>query len=326
MKKKKFVYFLTLIPLIIILSLFVWFLGVIFEGERPHVSFRPLPEFLSGIQKFTLNVIDQKRGLKRVKVSVNQEGRAVVVLDQKFPFKGLLNREGAHGYKKEILIDPLSLNLAQGRVDLKISVWDYSKKGGGDGNMTLAHHKMFVDTIPPAIRALNRMNNINRGGSCLIAYQTSSDTEQSGVFVDELFFLGFPAEKNSHKGVNICYFAVPSDSGLSPSIYLWAKDKAGNTSKTTFYHHIGQKRFRTDRINITDGFLQRVLPYFSFYSFDPNESDVDKFLKINNDLRTESNQILLKLAEETSPEKLWEGPWLRHGKAATMAEFAERRS
>jgi len=79
------------------------------------------------------------------------------------------------------------------------------------------------------------------------------------------------------------------------------------------------------RANALIRFLKRVLPYFSFYQLDPKESDIEKYLKINNDLRKENHDTLLKLSEKTSPEGLWEGPWLRLKNAATMARFAYRR-
>jgi murein DD-endopeptidase MepM/ murein hydrolase activator NlpD len=52
---------------------------------------------------------------------------------------------------------------------------------------------------------------------------------------------------------------------------------------------------------------------------------VDKFLKINNDLRQENHHTLIKLMEKTSPERFWEAPFLRLKNAATMSRFADRR-
>ncbi len=324
-KKKKVIYSLALISLIIILLLFGWFLAIVFEGEKPLVSLEPLPEFLSGGQKFTFRIRDTKRGLKKVQVSANQEGRKITLLEKKFPFEGFLNRGGVRVYGQEIFVDPAELKLAQGRVDLRVDVWDYSRRGGGDGNMAVGEHKMIVDTIPPALRSVSRMHNINKGGSGLVIYQTSSDTEQSGVYVDDLFFPGFPAKAKSQEGIHVCYFALPYSSGLNPSIYLWAKDRAGNRSRTTFYHHIRNKRFRRERINITDSFLKRVLPYFSFYPLNSEDSEIKKYLKINNDLRKESHEIFYKLREGTGPKRLWEGPFLRLKNAANMSRFADQR-
>jgi murein DD-endopeptidase MepM/ murein hydrolase activator NlpD len=68
-----------------------------------------------------------------------------------------------------------------------------------------------------------------------------------------------------------------------------------------------------------------VLPYFSFYPLNSEDSDIKKYLKINNDLRTESHQTFYKLREDTTPKRLWEGSFLRLKNAATMSRFADQR-
>lgn len=325
-KNKKITYSLTCIPLIIILCLFIWLFTVIFEGENPVATIDPRPGFLSKEEKFSVKVSDLKRGLKMMKVLYAQGGRDVVIFEKKFPFEGLLNREGIHHFKTDISIDPSALHLAQGRLDLKIQVWDYSRRGGGDGNMTVVQHKLTVDTIPPAIRAISRMHNVNMGGSGLVIYRASSDTIESGVYVGDHFFPGFPAKDDPKEGIFITYFALRYNSNPDPSIFLWAKDRAGNTARSSFYYHVRRKRFGSERINITDRFLKHVLPYFSFYKFDPQDSDIDKYLKINRDLRKKDNEKLCNLMKKTSPGMFWEGPWLRLKNAATMAKFADFRT
>jgi hypothetical protein len=322
---KKIIYSLALIPLVVILFLFGWFFSMLFEGEKPVALLKPLPEFISKGQVFTVSMRDGKRGLKTFKVSVNQGGREITILEEKFPFKGLLNRRGVHDYEREILVDPSALKLAQGEIDLFVHVWDYSKRRGGDGNLTLIHHKFVVDTIPPAIRPISRMHNINVGGSGLIVYQTSSDTSESGVFVNELFFPGFPSNGESNKGICVCYFSVPYDIKAKPSITLWAKDRAGNISNAGFYFHIRNRKFRTDKINLTDRFLDLVLPYFSFYPLSTEKTDIGKYLVVNNQLRQESHNTLHQLKDKTGPAKLWDGAFLRMKNAATMARFADHR-
>ena len=311
--------------ILLALGLLGWLVFIIFEGEKPGITLRPLPEFLSGKQEFGLNVSDMKRGLRVLEVTVKQEGRTLKVLEKTFPYKGFLNCDGTHNFDSRFSIDPHALNLAQGRVDLEVSVRDYSRRSGGDGNLALTQHKMVVDTIPPAIRALSRMHYVNVGGAGLVIYQTSSDTAESGLFVNDKFYPGYQGGGESKKGINICYFAVPHDIEAQPEIYLWAKDKAGNLSKGGFYYHIRRKQFKTDRINITDRFLDRILPYFSFCAFDPQLSDLEKFVKINQELRQKNNLVFTNLKTETGPAQLWEGDWLRLKNAATMAGFGDRR-
>ena len=325
LKNKKISCSITLIPLLIIFGLFIWLFTVIFEGEKPQIVFNPLPEFLSKSQIFTLNISDRKRGIKTLKVSYSQGGRDIIIFEKKFPFEGLFNNEGARSFKKELEINPTALHLAQGRVDLTVSVRDYSRRGGGDGNLGIFKHKMTVDTIPPSIRALSRMHNVNLGGSGLVVYRASSDTEESGVYVDNHFFRGFPTGEKIEDGLHLAYFAVPHNSNLDPSIFLWAKDKAENTTKSSFYYHVRKKRFSNTKLNISDKFLNRVLPYFSFYDLSKEKTIIDKYIKINNDLRKEDNNTFYKLMKNTHHSKIWDGTWKRLKNAATMAKYADRR-
>ena len=325
-KKKKTALFLTVVPLVIILALLGWFLTNIFEGERPQITIQPLPDFLSGGREFTLDISDMKRGLKILRVSVAQGSRKTIILEKNFSFTGLLNRKGIHRFNAPFFIDPSKLGLAQGRVDLVVRVWDYSRRRGGDGNLALVEHKMIVDTIPPSIRAISRMHYVNLGGTGMVVYQASSDSTDSGLFVNDLFFPGFPADEISKKGFHVCYFAIPYNTMPLAEIYLWAKDKAGNSSKTNFYCRIRRKHFRTAKIKITDGFLRSILPYFSFYPLDKKASEIEQFLHINRELRQKNAQTFYDLRKKTSPEKLWEGTWLRLKNAAKMAGFGDHRS
>ncbi|MBN2124673.1 MAG: M23 family metallopeptidase [Deltaproteobacteria bacterium] len=326
-KLKKFIYYLALIPLVVILALFGWFFAVMFEGENPGITLQPAPEFLTEDQAFKLNISDRKRGLKDLKVSLEQEGRELTLFEEKFPFKGFLNRQGVHEFDKEFTVEPSALKLAQGRVELRIRAWDYSRRHGGDGNLSITVHKMLVDTLPPSLRTVSRMHNINVGGSALVLYQTSSDAIQSGVYVGDLFFSGFPTQHRSEEGFHACYFALPHDSGANPSISLWARDRAGNESRTGFYCHVINKRFRKDKIKLSESFLKRIIQYFaSTAAFPAGASDLEKYLYINNAVRKENNLSFYRVGQKTSPLRLWDGPWMRLSNAATMARFGDRRA
>ncbi len=321
----KKILFLTIIPLIILLVGFGWFLSVVFEGETPTISLDPLPLYLSKSTIVNLRIADHGRGLKKLEAILSQEGRQITILAKEFPFEGLFNRHGLRQYEGEFVIEPSQTALAQGRVDLYVHVWDFSRKGGGDGNHAVAHHKMIIDTIPPAIRAVSRMHNVNQGGAGLIIYQASSDTKESGTFVEDLFFPGFAIDGTSMKGIHHCYFALACNASPNPNIYLWAKDRAENESRTTFYHHVRKRKFRQERIMITDRFLKRVLPYFSSYPDEPGESEIQRYLRINKQMREENHRTLFELAKNTETKRLWEGPWLRLKNSATMARFGDQR-
>jgi murein DD-endopeptidase MepM/ murein hydrolase activator NlpD len=324
-KKKRITVLIIIGAALVAVGVLGWFLACIFEGEPPHVVVSPLPEFLASSQKLVIQADDRNRGLRRLKISLDQEGRKITILEKEFPFKGILNREGIHTFRTEVLIDPRKLNLAQGRMDLYTRVWDYSRRNGGDGNLTVSHQKISIDTVPPAIRVISRLHYINVGGTGLVIYRVSSDTDQSGVFVNDYYFPGFRATAGEKEGTRVCYFAIPQDMVTQPSVYLWAKDKAGNRSTTAFNYHIRKRKFRTERMNISDDFIEKVLPYFSFYPLDPKAALLEKYLKINNDLRKKNAAFFHDLLKKCSPEKLWEGPWVALKNSAAMARFGDRR-
>lgn len=325
-KNKKFIYYLTFIPLLIIVIILAWLFTIIIEGEKPSVKLDPLPDYISQKQEFQVDLSDMKRGLKSLRISCSQGNSDIVLLEMTFPFKGFLNKKGVRQYNKTFEVDPVNLKLAQGKFDLIIKVWDYSKRNGGDGNMSVIKHSMILDSYPPSLRAISKMHNVSIGGSGLVIYKTTSDTAESGVYVNDIFFKGFPADENPKDRTYLAYFAVPFNAGKNPEIYLWAKDKAENTARSTFYYKILQKRFRNDRLNISDNYLKRVLPYFDYYGLDPALSDVEKYIKLNNELRKTDNNNLYELLKNTNQERLWEGKWLRMQNAANTAQFADHRS
>jgi len=324
MKNKKTVYYLTLIPLAAILGLFIWFFTIIFESEKPLLTIEPLPEFISKQQAFTIKARDAGRGLKALKVTYSHGGKEETVLDDKFSFEGILNGNGTHDYEKEFIIDPQALHLAQGSMDINIQAWDYSRKNGGDGNTTVITHTLIVDTMPPTIRPLSQMHNVNQGGTGFIVYKVSSDTLESGVYVDDLFFKGYPATNDPKNENHVAYFAIPYNITASPSIRLWAKDKAENTITTSFSCLVKRIQFRSDDMNLSDSFLKKVLPYFSS-EIDPAASEIDNYLKINRELRKTDNTVIYDLMKDLSPDKLWEGSWLRLKNSASMAKYADHR-
>jgi hypothetical protein len=324
MTNKKIVYYITLIPLVIILAFFAWFFTVIFESEKPSLSVDPLPEYLSKKQTFTVKASDMKRGLKALKVSYTHGGAEQTILDIKFPFEGMLNHSGTHTYENQFSIDPQALHLAQGAMEIKVQAWDYSRKSGGDGNITVILHSITIDTIPPTVRPLSQMHNVNQGGTGLVVYQASSDTAESGVYVNDLFFKGFPALKNQKNDNYVAYFAIPYNITSNPTIHLWVKDKAGNTTTSPFTCIVKRVKFRKDDMNLTDSFLKTILPYFSD-EIDPKASDIDNFLKINKELRKTNNAVFFDLMKNVSPDKLWESSWHRLKDSAPMARYADHR-
>jgi hypothetical protein len=313
---------LAAIICIIIVTLSV----TLFEGEKPQAHLEPLPEYLSESTDFNVTVSDLKMGLRNIKVSVEQDGLVFPVLKKDFPYEGLFNKRGIHKSEEEFSLDPKKLNLVQGRANLIIEVHDFSKRRGGDGNLSLVEHKMIVDTIPPSITATSRGHNISVGGSGLIVYRPSLDTSESGVLVGDLLFPGIPASTDPQSGLYICYFALPFNFKKDTQLYLWGKDSAGNETKKIFSYYVRQRRFRKDKISISDRFLDHVTSRFSADVYGPGKNKLERYLLVNRKLREKNHELLDDLCQSPTEEKLWDGPWIRMKNAATMATFGDQRT
>ncbi len=326
-KKNRTSLILIIVAVLLIICSLSWFLFQVFEGEKPQIILEPLPAFVSKPQTFTLHLIDKKRGLRNFAVYVTQGNKKITISKKDFPFKDIMNREGCHEFELKFSLDPERLDLTQGEASLIVSVRDYSMRSGGDGNLSVVTHRFIMDTVPPALRVISRLHYISVGGTGLVVYQVSSDTVKSGVFVSSLFFPGFKADKGSKDGFNVCYFTIPYYIRLPVDIHLWAKDRADNESIGRFYYRIRRRPVHKSRLNISNRFLNRVLPWFSFYKFSPGLSNVEKFIEINSKLRKQNTAFFYSLRTKTSPDQLWDGSvWLRLKNAATMARFGDRRT
>ena len=324
-RNKKSRLIITLLPTVVIFAIFIWILMTIFEGEKPLAELTPLPEYISKGITFKITVSDLKMGLRDIKVSIKQDGPATPLLRKNFPYMGLFNKKGTHRFDEEFSLNPKQIHLVQGQANIIIEIHDFSKRRGGDGNLTILEHKMTVDTIPPSMTAISRSHNINRGGSGLISYKVSNDTQESGVLINDIFFQGVPFMNDSQTGIYLCYFAFPCNVKKDAALYLWAKDKADNEMKKSFRYHIRQKRFRKDTIRVSDRLLDAIITSFSPDIFEPSDSTIEKYLFINRTLRKENSASLKELCQSPTKEKLWDGVWLRMKKAATMAGFGDER-
>lgn len=324
-KKRSATLILAVCAIVLVFGSIGWFLVAIFEGEKPKIQLGPIPVFLTKTAEVPLIVTDAERGIRTIKVTLKQDNRHITLLEKRFSFEGLFNAEGVHRFDTVLSIDPSEFN--QGRAELEVYAWDYSRSSGGDGNLTIAEHKMTVDTIPPALRLVSQLNYVNKGGTGLIVYQTTSDAIKSGLYVGERFSPGYPSGQIPEQGMHVCYFGIPVNAIKDVNLFLWAEDKAGNISKANLNRsiHIRNKKFRTRKINISDRFLDGVLPYFSPELKDPTARNVVKFLEINQRIRKKNGKVFYDLGTDTLPEKLWEGSWRRLKNAATMARFGDRR-
>jgi murein DD-endopeptidase MepM/ murein hydrolase activator NlpD len=317
---------LMLIGCLIIVVPAAWFLMVRLEGEAPKVEIDLLSHYLGRSQEISISVSDADSGLRRLWVAMLKDGKEIVLHDETFPSAGLFKGGTANDASVRIPVAPLDLGFTDGEAILRLVVRDYSWRDWWKGNKIYAEKPVVIDTRAPGIEVFTSAHNINMGGAGLVIFRTSETCTQSGVQVGTKFF---PGHTGYFKDPNIylAFFALGYEQGRDTNIHLTAVDQAGNPSKSGFSYHIRRKKFRKDRINISDGFLKKKLPDFdSELPQDSKMSAVDRFLLINRGLRQANYQKIAELCRNTDNKLRWQGGFSRLPNAANRARYADHRT
>jgi murein DD-endopeptidase MepM/ murein hydrolase activator NlpD len=164
---------------------------------------------------------------------------------------------------------------------------------------------------------------INQGGSELVTFTASGYWTEAGVRVGKYTFRSFPmpGQTDSNSSQRFSLFAYPWDVPADTIPEVYARNPSGAEATAKFWFKVFPKKFRARDLPLDDAFLQKAVG-----ELDPNGSGelLDRFLRINREMRKENNQYLSDLRFKTEPRMLWQGPFFRIGKVESF--FADQRS
>lgn len=304
----------------------LWLTVVRLEGTPPIVETDLTTDAL-GAKNISIFVSDHKSGLKNLVVSIIKEGKETILIKKNYRPEGFEGHIRGGSVKEETVsvdFNPGKLRLTDGPAILKISASDFSWRRWINGNNTLIEKKITIDTVPPTIVVLSKEHNIYPGGANLVIYKLSEPCAANGVLVGDDFYPGY-AGYFKDKSVYMSLFALRHDQQSGTTISLRAADAAGNTTKTSFYYHIGKRGFRKDTLNISDQFLEKKIPEFEPLLKNHSGSLVDKYLEVNRNLRVENDNKIRTITQHTEPQWLWKDVFLRMPNTAPMAGFGDVR-
>ncbi len=283
------------------------------DTQAPHLSLSPDSGPIGPTANISLQVHDPGSGIRSLLVEAVQGKKRIVVL----------RRLDIPPHSPETLNFTLAeTSLKDGSISLEAVAVDNSHAGFGKGNTARMKWTLKLDSTPPRISVSSTAHNLKPGGTGAITYTVSEKAQSSGVQVGDVFFPGY----RQQNGEYLCFFAFPyymSKKDFTPK--LTATDMAGNSNERTFTHYAGKRSFRTDVIRLSDSFLERKMPDFED-EFPGSMSQLERFLKVNDELRTVNRKALLGLGLKTVSSPLWDGAFLRLPNAATKAGFGEKRT
>ena len=309
----------------ILLLFILWLLLTRFEGEKPEIGIELESPFIGKSNDFSVLIADKKSGLRKVWIAMVKDGKEVILADERYPSAGFFSGGEIKNKTLSIAFEPKKYEFSDGKAILRLAVWDYSWRGWWQGNQIYIEKSLTIDTQPPQIEVISSAHNLNQGGAGLVIYRTSEDCRHTGVQVGDDFFPGYSGYYQDPR-MRMAFIGLDYRQGPGTPIMVKAVDEAGNDAVSGLRHHIQKKVFKNDSIQISDSFLTWKLPEFeNAMPLESTESPVDKFLKINRDLRQADYQKIAQLVETATTIKHWEGTFLRMPGSANEAGFADHR-
>ena len=322
---------LVLIFLGVIIPL-AWIMYYKYEGDVPETDISLPSQYLKKSYEMNLTVKDRGTGLRRVMVSLMQNGNEKILLDKTYPPSSIMSLFSDKKKVQDQFVIPIEsrkYGMNDGDAVIRILVTDYSWHGWNKGNRYYEERPVVIDTKPPQIRILTQQHNLARGGAGIVIYKVMEENITSGVVVGDNFF---PGHSGMYKDPNIitAFFALDHTQGPGTRIFVKAQDPAGNDAKRGFHHYIRDKSFKNDTLRISDRFLERKMPDIDL---GPKEDEflatknplLNKFLFVNGEYRRQNVETVLAVPADTRGELMWEGRFGRLAGAANRAGYADRR-
>jgi murein DD-endopeptidase MepM/ murein hydrolase activator NlpD len=283
-----------------------------FSGKRAQIQFA---QPVAGIGTSTTVSVqtDDPVGVKAFSASVEQNGQKQTVYQDKIPSPQKMRIYTFSAGKQQAGF------LKEGPAKLIVKAWSNDLRGAS----TTLTQDVQVELRPPLIVADGKQHYINQGGMELVMLDPGGNWTEAGVHVANYTAGSFPmpgeAATSSHR-----FSMFPFPWNVSPDTIplAFARNGAGTEVTTTFWTKVFPKSFRSSDINVTDKELTKVVG-----ELDPDGTGslVERFVKLNKEMRRANTQTIYELRNKTENKILWSGPFIPV-KGARESYFADRRS
>jgi murein DD-endopeptidase MepM/ murein hydrolase activator NlpD len=304
----------------------IWLSRSWFDLTSPEIQLRPEIKQLGASQNLTVHITDANSGLSRVRVSLRQENNEKEIVDKTFPGSRWGRGGGEKAADLPLAVEPRAWGFKDGPAKLIIEARDFSWMGWLRGNRGRIEHPVTIDLTPLRLTFTSINEFLVQGGTGLVTYQVNKPMAKSGILVNGEFYPGFPISKDS--GKYLAFFAVPHDLPQPLALELLAVDLGGVEAHTKLLYRLKTKRWKADKINIDDDFLNRKMTEFQEMNPELKQlaTPLEVFLRVNQDERHKNAKVIEEICSRSQPEQLWQGAFLRLPRSKPMAAFADHRS
>ena len=298
-------------------------------GAPPEISIQSALPGLGRRTPVTVEVAEPRRGLSRVRLELAQGDHVWPLAERLYtsrPFWDFRAPEAiSDRIELEVGADSVP-DLSEGEATLRVTA-DRAATWLRRPDPVVATKVLPVRLRPPALSVTSIQTYVAQGGSEAVVYRVGESAVKDGVRVGEWWFPGYPLPGGG-KQERFALFGVPHDFIDEANIRVVAIDEVENMATRAFVDRFITRPLRTDTIQLSDRFMERVVPSILAESpqVEAQNTLLESYLAINRDLRRLNTEALAELAERTQAEFLWNRPFRALPNAQAMASFADRRS
>ncbi len=311
---------------LIVLALVVQ--GFLRVGSRPDIQVKPAMSSIGKRTPVTIEISESRRGLTNVKVELVQGSKTALVAEKHYGASSQFAFWGTKTEKDTLKVDVgrnIMPELTGGTANIRVTA--------GRASTWLRHPEPVIDEVslnvrfvPPSLQVTSTKTYVAQGGCEVVTYRVGESAVRDGVRAGSWWFPGYPVPGGG-KQDRFSLFAVPFDMAQADA-RLVAEDASGNESEKAFIDQFFPKAFKSDKIAISDAFLNKVVP--EILSQSPELTDrgnlLDNYLAINRELRQKNADVVKSLARQSAPSFLWNTPFVPMPNGKVMAGFADRRT
>ncbi len=257
-------------------------------------------------------------GVRKLTVTVEQD-KTVVNVASEVP---------AHRWRPEKNVAPKDYTVNIGRKpmpalhDGKIHVTITAVSNDFRAKTATTSFDAEVFTAPPRISADGAQHYINQGGAEMVTFTPGGAWTEAGVMVGDRKFTSFPLP--NHPGQYFSLFAMFWNTPVDTPMTAYATNPSGAIAKAGFWFKVFPKKFRTSTIKLEDMGLERIVNQIDPENKIPGTL-VERFVKINSEMRKQNNQTLADLRFQTEQKFLWDGAFLPMVDSTVESRFADDR-
>ncbi|HQP47028.1 MAG TPA: M23 family metallopeptidase [Flexilinea sp.] len=306
-----------IIAVLVIAALAWFFFGNSIEIVKPLIKLDQDVKAIGRQKTIGFNFSDSSSGLSRITIEIIQDNKGQILTDK------IISPKGKSQETLSLTINSGELRLHDGPATLKVTAADNSLFR----NQAVIIKEIKIDTVPPLINLVKNINYINQGGTGFVAYQPSKALSSTGVYIND-YLSPAHATLIDNKPSYFTYFALPMNADkTSTKIMIFARDEAGNENTMGVPCVIKEKKFRSDKMNLSENFLQQKMPEFqTMVPALQGKTPLEVFIYVNSQMRKDNFLSIQNICKKSSPKELWEGTFLRMKDAAPMALFGDKRS